>query len=100
MASAKGGKREGAGRPKGLRNKRTEKVKEIIDRVVDFDVVFKKMYELATGPKPDAYAAKLLLEYGFGKPNQSIDITSGDKEIQPVITMMVNGDIVDGKLKS
>ncbi len=83
-----GGAREGAGRPIGKRNKATEQVKEILAKVVDFEIVFEKLFELTKGIKvqrmsldgpivyterPDPAAAKILIEYGFGKPSQPIE---------------------------
>lgn len=98
----RGGKREGAGRKHGVRNKSTMQVKDLLDKCVDFEVVVGKLYELAQGvevekyvkdenvvysEKPDAFAAKVLLEYRFGKPQQSVDITTKGQEIKNVIRL-------------
>lgn len=74
-----GGKRKGAGRPVGSVNKSTLYIKEILDKSVDFAEIARKMYELAIGlggKPPDPVAARLLFEYRFGKPHQSMDITA------------------------
>lgn len=77
------------GREKGTPNKSTLHIREIMDKIVDFDVVIGKLFELTQGvqvehqtqngsvvyaEKPDPAAAKILLEYRFGKPNQTIDM--------------------------
>lgn len=84
---AKNGEKTG-GRKKGTPNKSTAEIKEILDREVDFEVVVSKLFELVEGvesekysggesivyqEKPDSYAAKILLEYRFGKPLQTIN---------------------------
>lgn len=78
----------GGGSRKGIPNKSTAEIKELLDEQVDFGVVISKLYELAQGvesekfsmgeeivytEKPDANAAKILLEYRFGKPLQTIN---------------------------
>jgi hypothetical protein len=86
----KGGKREKAGRKKGIPNKSTQEIKEILSKEVDFAVVARKMFELVKGvtvreadgkggvnvyeKEPNVAAARLLLEYGFGKPKEQIDV--------------------------
>jgi len=100
------GKKTGGGSRLGSPNKSTAEIKELLDREVDFGVVISKLYELSQGvesekfsmgdsiiyqEKPDAYAAKILLEYRYGKPvqtvNQNTTVTSpqkfkiGDQEI-------------------
>ena len=86
----KGGKREGAGRPAGGVNRATQEIKNIIDESVDFYEVIGKIMELVKGVSvvqntpdgpivyerpPDSNAAKLLLEYRFGKPKQQMDVS-------------------------
>lgn len=75
------------GRQKGSLNKSKDEIKELLDANVDFSIVVGKLNELAMGvaiakkidgkeivyrEKPDAYAMKILLEYRYGKPQQSI----------------------------
>lgn len=75
------------GRTKGTRNKSTEEVKTLLEANVSFPEVVKRLYELTQGvevrketeqgakiykEKPDAYAARVLLEYRFGKPVQQV----------------------------
>lgn len=83
-----GGKREGAGRPKGLRNKTNDEIRGLLDANVDFTEVIRGLVELSKGitvervvkdarlvftEKPDPVASKILLEYRFGKPVQQIE---------------------------
>lgn len=80
------------GRKAGTKNKTSDDIKLLLEANVDFSVVIGKLYELVNGvevqkrvgrelvvysEKPDAAAAKILLEYRFGKPAQTIngDIT-------------------------
>lgn len=81
MAAPKGHKRYG-GRQKGSVNKSKSDVKEILDNVVDFEKLFEKLYDLAMGKKQDTAAAKILLEYRFGKPLQSIQADISDLTIK------------------
>ena len=89
---ATGGKRPGAGRKKGIRNKTTDEVKQIINNVAKkhggLQTIFEKLFELTEGIQvrefdkkgvphvydkpPDAYAARTILEFRFGRPEQSI----------------------------
>lgn len=87
--SAKGAKK-GESRRKGIPNKSTQEIKDILSKEVDFAVVARKMFELVEGvtvkesdgkggvnvyeKEPNVAAAKLLLEYGFGKPKEQIDV--------------------------
>ena len=83
---------------KGRPNKSTQDIKRLLQKRVDFGIVVDKLMELVNGVKtaktdrsgnetvysqpPDAFAAKILLEYGFGRPQQ--DITSDGKAISAV----------------
>ena len=86
------GKKTG-GRKPGSRNKATAEIRDIIQRNVDFDVLTSKMMELVEGvtvrgsredgtvyeidKEPSVPAAKLLLEYGYGKPKEVIELDAG-----------------------
>lgn len=91
MASkgAKKGEKRRAGKP----NKSTKEIKDILHQEVDFSIVAQKMFELVKGveiqktnekdgsvyyedKEPNVSAAKLLLEYGFGKPKEQIEVSS------------------------
>jgi hypothetical protein len=54
------------GRPTGSINKSTKEIREILDSEVDFTQVVSKLEESALGGSE--VAARLLLEYRFGKP--------------------------------
>ena len=72
----------GGGSRKGVPNKSTLEVKELLDANVDFSVLITKLFQLAT-QKGDSTAAKILMEYRFGKPHQSTDITTNGKSLIP-----------------
>lgn len=96
------GKKTGGGSRKGVRNKATGAVRDILDANVDFDVVVQKLFELGQGVQvrqktkdgreviydrpPDAFALKTLLEYRFGKAPQPL---VGDNENPVKHTMTV-----------
>lgn len=72
-----GGRRKGAGRK--------PKIDELdligrLDNIIESDDVIEKMNELIK--QGNFNAIKLYFEYRFGKPKDSIDITSGDSPIQ------------------
>ena len=72
-----GGKRKGAGR----KPKATElQVIEKLDNIIDSDDVVKSLHSLIK--KGDFNAIKLYFEYRFGRPKNSVDVTSGDEPIQ------------------
>jgi hypothetical protein len=70
------------GSRKGRYNKSTYEIKDILDKVVDWNVIASKLYSLATGEKPDAFAIKTLIEFRYGKAAQSMKIEGGDKPLQ------------------
>ena len=92
-----GGKRPGAGRPKGTVNKNKREIVEVINKVIPAKERIGLLAELARGitvseeqkrgePKvytkpPDCFALKILEEYASGKPPQSIDLTSGGEKL-------------------
>lgn len=97
------GKKTG-GRTRGVKNKSCSEIKTLLDSNVDFNLVVKKLFELTQGVKvqkgegyylmpPDAQAAKILLEYRFGKAMQQMDVTSDGKAIKaPVINVISTDD--------
>ena len=72
----RGGFREGSGRkPKADEIKLIEKLDELIDK----DSVVKKLNELIEDGNFNAL--KLYFEYRYGKPKESIDITTGGQSL-------------------
>jgi len=72
----RGGFREGSGRkPKADEIKLIEK----LDQLIDKDSVVKKLNELITDGNFNAL--KLYFEYRYGKPKESIDITTGGQSL-------------------
>jgi len=98
---ARNGVKTGGGSRKGKPNKAGLQIKEILDRVVDFEVVAGKLYELAQGvevqkmdsqggtrvytEKPDPAAARILIEYRFGKAVQPVG-NADDKPFEINVT--------------
>jgi len=82
-------KKTGGGSRKGKPNKSTQEIREIIQSTVDFAVLTDKMFQLVKGVEvsgddgtvysqaPNVNAAKLLLEYGYGKPKEVVDLNVG-----------------------
>jgi len=104
------GKKTG-GRKSGTRNKSTVDVRDLLDNEVDFKVVVGKLYELTQGVEveketlegdivyskpPDPVAAKILMEYRFGKAPQSVDVTSKGESlnIKMNVIKLANGDTI------
>lgn len=77
----KGGRRDGAGRKPGIKNKSTLEIKDIVQSAVDFPAMIQALFTKAL--QGDPACAKLLFEYGYGKPKQSIDVTSDGQSIAP-----------------
>lgn len=105
----KGSKKTG-GRTKGARNKITHELRTILFEEVDFRVVVQKVYELVKGVKiqtnqpqagnpiyekpPNHHAARLLLEYGYGKVTQHIQMdASVSNDSLPILD--VNPIVID-----
>lgn len=65
-----GGHRKGAGRKAGVPNRSTQEIKAIIHRVVNFEQLCESLAEASMSG--NILAARLLLEYGFGKAPQPI----------------------------
>lgn len=83
--AARGGKREGAGRKKGVPNKLTADIKAIAQDYGEEAV--KSLVEIMRdGDAPHAArvaAAKDILDRGYGKAQQSLDVSSKDGTMSP-----------------
>ena len=66
-----GGAREGAGRPK-----KADELIEKLDALIDNDEVIKTLGKQIL--KGDSRAMNLYFGYRYGKPKESVDITSSD----------------------
>jgi hypothetical protein len=61
------GKKTG-GRVIGTHNKSTQEIKTLLDEVVDFRILIRKLYSMSRCNTPSGfYACRLLLEYKYGK---------------------------------
>lgn len=86
------GSTPGPGRPKGSGNKATEALKKFIrertqDGTVLVGILMDMMYE--EEPATKLGAIKILLEYGFGKPKESVEL-SGDLKLSSLYDEMRN----------
>tara|TARA_R100000935_G_scaffold9376_1_gene19210 strand:- start:1026 stop:1292 length:267 start_codon:yes stop_codon:yes gene_type:complete len=68
-----GGARSGAGRPKKIEE---EKLIEKLDSLIDNEKVISKLGEMVL--KGDSRAMNLYFGYRYGKPKESVDVTSVD----------------------
>lgn len=109
----RGGEKTG-GRVAGSLNILTKDVRSLIDSEMDMSDVIRKLLELVMGVtvqeldskgnpfiytcKPDAYAAKILLEYRYGKPAQSLNIST-DQKRTPMFMIYEDGILKDGRIK-
>ena len=88
MASQRGGRRPGAGRPKGSKNAATKEADATIGELArqhGADALA-ALVEIATGGTSEAArvsAANALLDRGYGKPTQHVDNTSSDGSMSP-----------------
>lgn len=82
---ASGGKREGAGRPKGQRNKLTADVKVIAQSYGEeaIDLLAEIMRDQKAPHAARVAATKEILDRGYGKAHQSLDHTSSDGSMTP-----------------
>jgi hypothetical protein len=70
---ARGGKREGSGRPAGALNKATADIRALAQRYTDEAI--KELARLATGAESEtARVAAKLLDRGYGKSTQAVDV--------------------------
>lgn len=87
---ARGGKRPGAGRPKGQRNAATkEQIANISDMAkMHSDAAIATLVEIATNGAASegarVSAANAILDRAWGKPLQGVDHTSSDGSMAPV----------------
>ena len=72
------------------------KLAEMLDRCItveDWEAMWRNMVEVAKSKGRDRVAAaSFLTERRFGKAPQSIDVTSGGKELHILIPGLMNGD--------
>jgi len=79
-----GGARPGAGRkPKADEIKLIEQM----DAITSPDYVWQKLWDIAS--MGDVQALKVWIEYRFGKPKQSIDVTSGGERLPALMVEVV-----------
>lgn len=95
---ARGGKREGAGRPKGARDAAT---KDQIAGIAGLarshtDVALNALVEIARDGESESArvsAASAILDRAYGKPQQSVDL--GNAEDKPFMVAQVTRRIID-----
>lgn len=80
-----------AGRPKGALNRSTREIKEILYANVDYVRIVKKLQQKAL--RGSEIAARILLDFGFGKPRQENEHTIKYSTIQ--IVSAIRGDVSD-----
>lgn len=88
MDKQRGGKREGAGRkPKA----EEQRIRDLTSPYID-GAIAKVVDIMTNGDKSSDQlaAAKLLLEYHFGKPKQQTDVTSGGEKISIPVSEWIN----------
>lgn len=71
----RGGKRTGSGRRKGIPNKSTQEIRELITGIVDFEQLVRALERRAK--RKSELAARLLFEYAYGKPKEPLPM-NGD----------------------
>jgi len=88
MATGRGGKRPGAGRPKGSRSAATKKQQATISDLAKqhANSAIEALVMIATSGESEAArvsAANAILDRGYGKPQQSHEHTSPDGSMSP-----------------
>ena len=73
-----GGKREGAGRPPKADE---AKLIERLDNIIDSDNVIKELHKLVS--VGDFRAIQLYFQYRWGKPKESVDVTTNGDSLEP-----------------
>lgn len=75
----KGGKREGAGRPKGAVNKATADIKEAAQAYTEQALaVLVEVMQTGDSAAARVAAANSVLDRGYGKPKQSVEATGAN----------------------
>lgn len=88
MATGRGGKRPGAGRPKGSRSAATKEQQATISDLAKShgQSALDALVQIATSGESEAArvsAANAILDRGFGKPVQSMEHSSPDGSMSP-----------------
>lgn len=84
------------GRQKGSLNKSS--IKSLIPDYIGEDAINKVISlamneDMETDPKIQAKMLELLLAYKYGKPQQSLDLTTGDEKIDAIKIIMVSNGV-------
>lgn len=92
----RGGKREGAGKPKGYKAPHTLETSVAKQRMVErisarTDELIDKLFDRALSDQGDTPAIKELLDRGYGKPAQSVDMKL-DGSLKTIIIQKSNGN--------
>lgn len=91
----KGFVKNNEGKPKGAISLKSRLIRELITDL-DGDEAIQKVKDLAfnidgtTHPMIQAKMLELLLAYKYGKPQQSIDLTSGEEKIDTIQVVMIS----------
>lgn len=93
---ARGGKREGAGRPSGSRDAAARKEIANISELAreNTELALSVLVEVATGSDSDAArvsAANAILDRGYGKAPQSLDLSNKDGTLARPHTILLRG---------
>jgi hypothetical protein len=93
---AQGGKRAGAGKPKGYKAPHTLEASVARARMVErisarTDELVDKLFERALDEKGDTVAIKELLDRGYGKPQQAMELSNPDGSLKTIIIQKANG---------
>jgi hypothetical protein len=96
---AYGGKREGAGRPAGVRNKVTKDVKDLAQEFGEEAI--KALVEIVRdGEAPHAArvaAIREVLDRGYGKAKQGLEVTGAEGGPVSMVTRIELVDLVDDR---
>lgn len=89
-----GGKRPGAGRKVASHTIEASVAKQrMIERIsARTDELVDKLFDKALEEKGDTMAIKELLDRGYGKPQQSVDMSNKDGSLKTIIIQKDNGN--------